>query len=278
VRRAVFLFDGRGSMRGDDMSTVTSRDGTTIAFDRLGAGPILVLVDGALSYRALGPTAALAEVLAADFTVYRYDRRGRGRSGDTAPYAVAREVEDLDALIAAAGGAARVCGLSSGAVLALEAAASGLAITRLALYEPPFTVGGGDPQEERDYTERLHELISAGRRGEVVEWFLSSAGVPAGALAGMRAQPEWPLFEAIAPTLAYDHAILGEGTVPLERAARISAPTLVAHGGASPDFFQAAAQAAADAIPGAVHRTVEGLAWGQLDPRALAPVLRQFLL
>jgi pimeloyl-ACP methyl ester carboxylesterase len=259
------------------MSKVGSRDGTTIAFDRLGDGPALVLVDGALSYRSFGPMGRLAEVLAPDFTVYRYDRRGRGESGDTAPYAVAREVEDLEAVLAAAGGSAHVCGLSSGAALALEAAASGLGIVKLALYEPPFTVDLGDPQEERDYTERLQALLSAGRRGDAVEWFLSNAGVPAEALAAMRDQPDWPRFEAIAPTLAYDHAILGDGTVPRQRAAKVTAPTLVANGGESPDFFRQAAQATADAIPGARHEVVEGQAWGQADPTALAPMLKAFL-
>jgi alpha-beta hydrolase superfamily lysophospholipase len=121
---------------------VTSSDGTTIGFDRRGTGPGLVLVDGALSYRGSGPMAGVADALSSGFTVYTYDRRGRGESTDTAPHAVEREVEDLAAVIAAAGGSAYWCGRSSGAVLAPEAAASGLPITKLALYEPPLTVGG----------------------------------------------------------------------------------------------------------------------------------------
>ncbi|MGH2945167.1 MAG: alpha/beta fold hydrolase [Solirubrobacteraceae bacterium] len=155
------------------MSEVTSRDGTTIAFDRLGEGPAVVLVDGALSHRALGPTARLADPLAADLTVIRYDRRGRGESGDTAPYDTAREVEDLEAVIAEAGGPASVVGLSSGAALALEAAASGLAMTKLALYEPPFDADSAEPDEA--YVQRLNELIAAGRNGDAVEWFLERA-------------------------------------------------------------------------------------------------------
>jgi pimeloyl-ACP methyl ester carboxylesterase len=258
------------------MSELTSRDGTTIAFDRLGEGPAVVLVDGALSHRALGPMTRVADALAADFTVLSYDRRGRGQSGDSAPYAVAREVEDLEAVIAAVGAPASVFGLSSGAALALEAAASGVAVTKLALYEPPFSVDAADPQEEQAYVERLEQLIAAGRRGDVVEWFLSNAGVPADALAAMRTQPEWPLFEAVAPTLAYDHAILGDGMVPRGRAANVRAPTLVANGGDSPDFFERAARATADAIPGAQHRVLEGQAWGQADPEALAAMLREF--
>lgn len=260
------------------MGKVASRDGTTIAFDRSGEGPALVLVDGALSYRGFGKMAGLAEVLAPHFTVYAYDRRGRGESGDTAPYAVACEVEDLEALITETGGSAYVFGLSSGAVLALEAAASGLAIAKLALYEPPFTVEGEDLQEEDDFGERLEELLAAGRRGDAVELFLTSAGVPAEAIAGMRAEPSWPLFEAVAPTLGYDNAVLGEGTVPHERAARVTVPTLVANGGASPDFFRLAAKATAEAIPGARHKTLEGQSWGEVAPEALAPVLKEFFL
>jgi pimeloyl-ACP methyl ester carboxylesterase len=257
------------------MSEATSRDGTTIAFDRLGEGPAVVLVDGALSHRALGPMTRVADALAADFTVLSYDRRGRGQSGDSAPYAVAREVEDLEAVIAVAGAPASIFGMSSGAALALEAAASGVAVTKLALYEPPFSVDSTDPQEEQAYVERLEQLIAAGRRGDAVEWFLSNAGVPADALAAMRTQPEWPLFEAVAPTLAYDHAILGDGMVPHGRAANVRVPTLVANGGDSPDFFERAAKATADAIPGAEHRVLEGQAWGQADPEALAAMLRE---
>jgi pimeloyl-ACP methyl ester carboxylesterase len=255
------------------MAAVQSRDGTTIAFDRRGDGPPVVLVDGALSHRRLGPMGRLAEPLAADFTVFTYDRRGRNESGDTPPYAVALEIEDLAAVIGAAGGAAAVFGLSSGGALALEAAASGLPITRLALYEPPYSV---EPDEDPSYVAQLHELIAAGRNGDAVEWFLSNAGVPPEALADMRRQPDWPLFEAVAPTLAYDHAVLGDGAVPRERAARITAPTLVANGGASPDFFAEAARAIADAIPGAQHRVLAGQTWGQCDAAALAPLLTSF--
>lgn len=254
------------------MSKVTSRDGTTIAYERSGDGPVLILIDGALSYRGFGPSAGLADALSPHSTVYTYDRRGRGESGDATQHAVAREVEDLEALIGAAGGSAHVCGLSSGAALALEAAASGLAITKLALYEPPFTV----EDQTDDFGERLEELLAAGRRGDAVEWFLTSAGVPAEAIAAMRNEPSWPQFEAIAPTLGYDNAVLGDGTVPYGRAAKVAAPTLVAHGAESPDFFRLAAKATADAIPGARYRSLEGQSWGQVAPEALAPVLSDF--
>ncbi len=259
------------------MSDVTSRDGTVIAFERAGEGPPVVLVDGALSYRALGPTARMAGALAAaGFTVITYDRRGRGESGDTAPYAVAREVEDLAAVVDAAGGSASLFGMSSGAALALEAVAGGVAVAKLALYEPPFDVDPADPQEQAAYVGRLDELLAAGQRGDAVDWFLANAGVPPEQLAAMHSEPEWPRFEAVAPTLAYDHALLGDGAVPAERAARVSVPALVANGAASPEFFASAAAATAAAIPGAEHRVLEGQAWGQVDPEALARLLAAF--
>ena len=258
------------------MQTVASRDGTEIAFERLGDGPALVLVDGALCGGGLGPMGPLAEALAPAFAVHRYDRRGRGESGDSATYAVAREVEDLAAVIAAAGGSARVCGISSGAVLALEAAASNLPIERLVLYEPPLDVTGGDPEGDA-YREQLGRLLAAGRNGDAVDWFLSNAGVPDEALAAMHAQPDWPQYEALAPTLAYDHAIVGDGAVPRERAAAITAPTLVANGERSPDFFRLAAEATAAAITGAEHRILVGAGWGQYDAATLAPLVAGFL-
>jgi pimeloyl-ACP methyl ester carboxylesterase len=260
------------------VSTVTSRDGTPIAFERSGSGPVLVLVDGALCFRSFGPMGPLAQLVAPDFTVYRYDRRGRGESGDTAPYAVEREIEDLDAVIAAAGGRALVFGLSSGAVLALRAAASGAAIAKLALYEPPLAVGEDATGESKEFGERLEQLVVAGRRGDAVEFFLTSAGLPPEAIAGMRSEPSWTLFESVAPTLVYDNAVLGDGTVPHELAAAVRVPALVANGGDSPEFFRAAARATADAIPGARHRTLEGQSWGQVAPEALAPMLKEFFV
>jgi pimeloyl-ACP methyl ester carboxylesterase len=255
-------------------SYTTSRDGTPIAYERTGDGPALVLVDGALCFRGFGPMRPLAELLAPGFAVHRYDRRGRGGSGDTQPYAVAREVEDLAAVIGAAGGSAHVFGVSSGAVLALEAAASGLPIERLVLYEPPLSADGPDDGE---FGATLERLVSEGRRGDAVEFFLTSAGVPEEALAGMRADPSWALFESVAPTLVYDNAVLGDGTVPRERAATLTMAALVAGGADSPDFFRRAAEATAAAIPGARYRALEGQSWGQVAPPALAAVLREFL-
>jgi pimeloyl-ACP methyl ester carboxylesterase len=258
------------------MPAVTSADGTTIAYERTGGGPALVLVDGAMCYRDAGPMRPLAALLQGSFTVYTYDRRGRGESSDTAPYAVAREVEDLRALVAAAGGEAHVYAISSGAALALAtAAAGGSGIAKLALYEPPYMAEVSDPARIMAYTERLHELLDAGRRGDAVALFMTNVGMPSEAVAGMRAQPLWAALEAIAPTLAYDDALLGGGVVPRDLASTITVPALVLAGGASPDGLQLAARATADALPAAEFRTLDGQTH-DVAADALAPVLIEF--
>jgi pimeloyl-ACP methyl ester carboxylesterase len=264
------------------MNTVTSKDGTTIAFDRSGAGPAIILVGGALQHRAIDPsTARLAELLAPNFTVYHYDRRGRGDSGDTAPYAVEREIEDIDALIQEAGGSAFVFGMSSGAVLALHAVAAGLAITMLALYEPPFMVDDSRSRLPVDYRERLTELLAAGRRGDAVEFFMTEAvGVSGETVASMRGAPFWSAFEAVAHTLPYDDAIMGDTTsgepLPAKWWAAVTIPTLVVDGGASPAWARNAVTALVDALPNAQRRTLEGQTH-QVDPEVLAPGLVEFL-
>jgi pimeloyl-ACP methyl ester carboxylesterase len=240
------------------MPQVTSADGTTIAYERTGAGPALVLVDGALCHRAAGPMRLLAALLRDRFTVYAYDRRGRGESGDTPPYAVGREIEDLRAVLAEAG-EAYVYGISSGAALAL--AAAGPRMIRLALYEPPFL--GADAE----YTARLTELLVAGRRGDAVALFMTHVGVPEQAVAGIRRQPGWAALEAIAPTLAYDDAVLARGP-----AMSVTVPTLVLSGGASPDGLQRAAKAT---LPEEPHRTLDGETH-DVAPEALAPILSEF--
>jgi pimeloyl-ACP methyl ester carboxylesterase len=258
------------------MPVVTSADGTTIGYERTGGGPALVLVDGAMCYRDAGPMRPLAARLRDRFTVHTYDRRGRGESADTAPYAVAREVEDLRAVIAAAGGEASVYGISSGAALALATAAAGPWITRLALYEPPFLAEVDDGTRIKEYTARLTGLLDAGRNGDAVALFMTHVGIPAEAVAGMRAQPGWATLEAIAPTLRYDDQVLGDGSVPRELASTIAVPALVLAGGASPQSLQRAARATADALPTAEHRTLEGQTH-DVAPDALAPVLVEFL-
>jgi pimeloyl-ACP methyl ester carboxylesterase len=257
------------------MSTVMSADGTAIGYERAGNGPALVLVDGAMCYRAAGPMRPLAAALAGSFTVYTYDRRGRGESADTPPYAVGREIEDLQAVIAAAGGRACVYGISSGAALAMAAAAAGPQITRLALYEPPFRAEVEDAATIREYTRRLTELLDAGRRGDAVALFMTTVGMPEQVVAGLRGQPFWAALEAIAPTLGYDDRVLGDGHVPRDVAARIAVPTLVLAGGASPHMLQAAAKATAGAIASARHRTLDGQTH-DVSPEALAPALLTF--
>jgi pimeloyl-ACP methyl ester carboxylesterase len=259
------------------MNQVTSKDGTVIAFDRSGKGPAVILVGGAFQYRAIDPpTAQLAERLASHFTVYHYDRRGRGDSGDTQPYAKEREIEDLGAVIAEAGGSASVFAMSSGGALALDAAANGLKITRLALYEPPFNSGDENArQASENYTRQLTALLTEGRRGDAVAFTMTTWGAPAEAIAGMRQTPIWSLFESVAPTLAYDNVIMGDGSVPVERLASITVPTLVIDGGASPAFMHNAAQAVAQALPNAKHRTLEGQTH-DVAPEILAPMLEEF--
>ena len=213
------------------MKTVTSKDGTRIAYEQSGAGPAIILVVGAFNDRSAG--APLAQSLEPHFTVFNYDRRGRGDSGDTQPYTLQREIEDLDALIAQAGGSASVFGYSSGAILALRAAASGLAISRLALYEPPPTgarAGMLAPQ--------LKELISAGRRGDAVELFqIEAVGIPAAYVTQMRTAPYRPALEKIAHTLVYESLLLG--ALPAGIVASVRVPALVRSATAAPTMAAA---------------------------------------
>jgi pimeloyl-ACP methyl ester carboxylesterase len=259
------------------MGKVISKDGTTIAFDQVGKGPVLILVGGALSDRSAGRP--LAALLAPRFSVFSYDRRGRGDSGDTAPYAVEREVEDIEALINEAGGSASVFGKSSGAVLALQAARK-LSITRLALYEPPFIVDDSRAPVPQDYVKHLTELVSSGRRGDAVEYFMTKAvDVPAEYVAQMRNAPSWRTMEALAHTLVYDGAVMGDtlSGKPLlaERWASVTVPTLVMDGGASPAWAHKGVQAIADILPNPQRRTLEGQTHA-VAPEVLAPVLAEF--
>jgi pimeloyl-ACP methyl ester carboxylesterase len=262
-------------------TTVRSKDGTAIAFSRSGDGPPIIFVDGALSYRAMNPAGAkITSLLGPRFSVVTYDRRGRGESGDTAPYAAAREVEDLNALIAEVGGSAFVVGGSSGAALALDAAAQGPAIAKLALYEPSFIVDNTRPSIPANYVSRLKDLVSSGRRGDAVEYFLTTAvEVPAEMVAQMRMSPMWPTMEAVAHTLAYDGEVLGDAMSgkPLsrERWASVRVPTIVLDGGASPAWLRNAAQAVTDLLPNAKRRTLEGQTH-TVDTMVLAPVLDEF--
>ncbi len=256
------------------MTKVISRDGTPLAYEVRGGGEPLILVGGAFSTGTA--EAPLAALLAPHFRVVTYDRRGRGGSGDTAPYAVAREVEDLAALVEEQRGPVSVYGMSSGGALVLEAAASGVPFDRIAVYEPPFTVVGPEDRiAKARYAARLRALLSAGDRGGAAELFLSVVGMPPEVVAQVRRAPMWPELEAVAPTLAYDDAVTGDGTVPAGRLASVRAPVLVVDGGASPYVMREAARQVAGAVRCGRHRTLTGQVH-DVAPQVLAPVLREF--
>jgi pimeloyl-ACP methyl ester carboxylesterase len=255
------------------MENVTSRDGTTIALDRLGEGPSVVLVCGGSVDRMAD--AAIAQELASDFTVLNYDRRGRGDSGDTPPYAIEREVEDIEAVIDAAGGSANLWGSSSGAVLAMIAAASGAPVMKLALWEPPFILDE-NARPPADQVEQYERMIAEGRRGDAAEYFMSKVvGMPPEFVADARTQPWWAAQEAIAHTLAYDARIMGDYSIPTETAGAVKAPTIVLAGGADMPFMRASAEALADAIPDGEVRFLDGQGHN-VDPTVLAPALKEF--
>jgi pimeloyl-ACP methyl ester carboxylesterase len=261
------------------LNHVRSKDGTAIAFDVLGAGPALILVDGAMTARSSGTKPELARLLAKRLTVYSYDRRGRGDSGDTQPYAVEREIEDIDALIGEAGGSAFLYGHSSGGCLALDATVSlGGKVKKLAMYEAPYN---DDPQARknfRNYLENLTDALGSGRRGDAAALFMRLVGMPDAQIEGMRREPFWVGMEALAPTLAYDHAgvMAADGSIPIERVARIHVPTLVLVGGKGAPFMLESAKTLAGMIPGAMRQTIEGQDHN-VQPEALAPVLVEFL-
>lgn len=254
------------------MKPCISRDGSPIAFDQVGQGPPLILVLGAFNDRRTG--APLAQRLSSRFRVFNYDRRGRGQSGDAAqgpanPYDIERELDDLEALIAAAGGAAAVCGYSSGAALALLAAARGARIARLALYELP------PPQSPAHATE-LASLIAAERRGEAVEYFQRQVvGIPEPVVARLRQAPFRPALEAMAHTLVYDARLVARDRVTPALLQRIQTPCLTIAGSESPPGMREAAEAAAGALPHGRALTLPG-ATHDLDPDLLAPALEAF--
>jgi pimeloyl-ACP methyl ester carboxylesterase len=259
------------------VKSVTSADGTVIAYEQQGTGPALIIVDGAMSTRS--GKASLRAMLAAQLTVFGYDRRGRGDSGDTLPYAVDREIEDIQALIEVAGGTATLYGHSSGAALALDAALQlGDSVSKVAMYEAPYNDDPAARQAWRGYLRQLTEALAAGRHGDAVALFMAYVGTPAEQIDGMRQEDFWPALAALGPTLAYDHtAILGEeAAVPADRAARLPAPALVMYGTASFPFMAETARTLQQAIPHAELRVLEGQDHN-VSPSALAPVLLDFL-
>ena len=260
------------------MNTLSSRDGTTIAYDEQGEGPALILVDGALTVHSSGSGSELAKLLAPHFTVFGFDRRGRGESGDTLPYAVDREIDDIEALIDRAGGPAFLYGHSSGGPLAMRAAIRlGRKVSKIALYEAPYNNDPGVQESWSQYLRQLKQALAEHRRGDAVALFLRFVGTPAEQVDGMRRAPFWPGLEAVAPTLAYDHAaILGEPwSVPTALAGRVSVPALVMAGDASLPFMPEAARVLSQAIPQGQLRTLEGQTH-EVNPGVLAPVLVDF--
>jgi pimeloyl-ACP methyl ester carboxylesterase len=259
---------------------VSSRDGTPIAYQRTGEGPAVILVDGAMGYRAFGSSLTLASLLAPHLTVLAYDRRGRGESGDTQPYAPEREIEDIEALIDVAGGQASLYGISSGGALALEAASAlGDRVPRLGLYEIPYDSSDDGVRLWREYRAQLSDVLAAGQRGEAAVLFMKLVGASPEGVKGMQAQPVWATVEAIAPTLAYDAAVLGEDrTVPVSRAALVTAQTLVMDGSASLEpmpFMRATALELVHAIPSAQHRVVQDQSH-EVAAEVIAPILAEF--
>jgi pimeloyl-ACP methyl ester carboxylesterase len=261
-------------MPSTTLQYVTSKDGTTIAYDRLGDGPPVVLVSGGSVDRS--SNAGLAEQLAGDFTVFNYDRRGRGPSGDTQPYAIEREIEDIDAVIGAAGGSAGLYGTSSGAALALLATAAGSPVTKLALWEPPYIVDDSRPRPPADTAKIYRDLVAQDRRGDAVEYFMAKVvGMPEEFVASARSQPWWQWTEGLAHTLAYDAEIMGDYSLPVDKITSVKVPTLVLVGAASFDFFGPTAKALVEALPNAEVKTLEGQEHN-VDPTVLAPVLAEF--
>jgi len=260
------------------MRTVTSKDGTRIAFDQSGAGPVVILVDGALQYRAFDQgMAPLADLLSPHFTVIHYDRRGRGDSTDTQPFALEREIEDIEALIDETGGAAYLYGISSGAALAMEAAiALPDKILKLAMYEAPYNDDTNARKAWREYRKQLHELVAQSQGGDAVGLFMMLVGASPDDVAGMRQHPMWPLWESVGLTLPYDAAALGEeAAIPLARAAHVVMPALVMDGSNSFPFMHTTAVALASAMPDGKHRTLEGQTH-EVAADVLAPVLVEF--
>lgn len=260
----------------------TSADGTEIAYEVSGSGPALVLVDGALCQRTMGPSRGLTEELADSFTVHAYDRRGRGESGPGAtPYAVDREVEDLVAVIGAAGGIAHVLGVSSGAALALEAARQDAPIDRLVVYEAPFILDDARPGNDPRLPQQLQDLVEAGRRGDAVRTFMRTVGVPAPIIALMRFLPAWRQLTGIAHTLPHDLAIVVEheqgDPLPAGYYDGVGVETLVLAGGKSPAYLRNAQAAVAAAVPSARLETLAGQTH-MVKPKVVAPVVSGFLL
>jgi pimeloyl-ACP methyl ester carboxylesterase len=261
------------------MATATSKDGTRIAFSRAGQGEALIFVDGALCYRASGPSGPVAELLKEHCTVFTYDRRGRGESGNSLPYAVEREVEDIAALLGEAGGSAILFGVSSGAALALDAASCLPGVTKLVLYEAPFIVDDSHEPIPSDFLARLEEAVASDRRGDAVKMFLRLVGMPGFGIAMMRLLPVWKKLTAVAHTLSYDIQIVGPNQqgkpLPASRWSRATMPTLALDGGKSPVYMRNGMRALAGVLSNATYRTLPGQTH-MVNAKVVVPVVADF--
>jgi pimeloyl-ACP methyl ester carboxylesterase len=274
--RLVYDLGGTFILINLSMEKVTSKDGTVIAYNRAGAGYPLIMVDGAFCSSIMGPSIEGVPLFAQHFDVISYDRRGRNESGDTKPYAVEREIEDLDALIGVAGGAAYVFGHSSGAALALSATAAGLNITKLALYEPPYNAGN-DKIIPADAEEQLKTMIAADKRSDAVKFFLKDLiGIPAIVVFIMRLLPVWKKLKAIAHTTPYDIAILDNFKFPFEKAASIKIPVFLSGGDKSQVMLQHSVQKLAEVMPNSTLKILKGQDHSA-SMKVIAPVVIEFL-
>ena len=258
--------------------TVVSKDNTSIAYEKLGDGPSLVLVNGALSFRKSNGVSELVNRLSLDFSVITYDRRGRGESGDTKPYRVEKEIDDLDALIREAGGNAFLFGVSSGAALALYAAEKlgPKKIPKLAIYEPPFGFAGVMGQKEyNEEKKQINDFVNAGKPGNAITLFFESLKTPAEQIDAIKNSPGWKEMEAVGHTLVYDFEILGDGNIPLDMAEKVRVPTLILDGEKSFDFMHSTADTLAETIPGAKRQTLSNQTH-EISPETIAPVLDSF--
>jgi pimeloyl-ACP methyl ester carboxylesterase len=275
---AIRYSGGRAVKSTGENRTTTSRDGTIIAFTKRGSGPPLIIVDGAFCYRENGPATELASQLAQHFTVFTYDRRGRGQSGDKAPYAVEREIEDLRAVANEAGADPFVVGISSGGALILQAVASGVSVKEIALYEPPYIVGDNGPHSFEDAKSRLQSLVSAGDRAGAVSFFMTDVyGAPRAFVFAMPfLMPNaWRRNKLVVHTLPYDLTILDDRSVLNDRSSSIFVPTLVIGGDKSPKVLRDAVAAVANALPNGQSRFLLGQDHN-ISSRALAPVLFEY--
>jgi pimeloyl-ACP methyl ester carboxylesterase len=261
------------------MPTVTSADGTTIAYETRGTGFAVIVIDGAMTHRDFGPARPLATALADHHTVHIYDRRGRGDSGNTPPWSEDREIEDIAAVLQQAGGQAYAVAVSSGALLAADAANQLPGLTKLALYEPPLIVDDTHPAREPTFTADIETLLGQGDRSGALKKFMTHVGAPAVVVALMPLTPPWKKLKAVAHTLPHDLHILGDtgNGRPLDpsRWSDVTATTLVMDGGRSPQHMRNAARALSEAIPKATYRTLPGQTH-MVKPAVLAPAVKAF--